>query len=140
MPGVGLGIPVIGTLGLLAAAEAAVQHHHQRHRIGQALGSVQVKGPADAPRLDALGGLPDRDRLRARRSQRSPATQAATEGDSQDGDEARAGGPGATRLHGDIVAADAEFDKSLVNLGVGGTLSPCDALSIPTGSPPSRRW
>ena len=112
MPGVGLGVPVVGTLGLRTGAEAAVQHHHQRGRVGQSLGAVEVEGAGDAARLDDLGGLSDRDRLRARRSQRMPAAaQASAEHGGQDGDEASADGPSATRSHDAIVAAEAQFDK-----------------------------
>ncbi|GAB4986659.1 hypothetical protein MAHJHV61_28920 [Mycobacterium avium subsp. hominissuis] len=111
MPGVGLGVPVVGALGLLAVAEAAVQHHHQRGRLAQPLRPVQVIGAGRAARLQGVGGWPDRNRLGVRRSQRMPATEAAGEHDDQNRQQTEADRPGASESHRAMVAAGGHFDK-----------------------------
>jgi len=70
-----------------------------------------MKGSGPAARLDGLSGLPHRDRLCARRSQRMPAAEAAAEHDNQSWNETHAEYPNASRSHGPIVAAGRNFDK-----------------------------
>jgi DNA-binding MarR family transcriptional regulator len=81
-----------------------------------------MKGPADPARLDGVGGLPDRDRLRARRSRRVPVAEAPAEYDNQNREETRAKDSNAARSHEPIVAAGETIDKLLVNCAAGGTL------------------
>jgi hypothetical protein len=70
-----------------------------------------VEGSADSADLDGLCGLPDRDRLRTRRSECLTAADAPAENYHQGSEEAHDDWPKVSRPHVAIVAAQSIFDK-----------------------------
>ncbi|BBX45309.1 hypothetical protein GCM10009641_21000 [Mycobacterium cookii] len=122
MAGVRFAVPVIGAFGLRPGSEAAVQHHHQWRAIAQTLWPVQMEGSADPADIDGLGGLSDRDRLRARCSECVAATEASAEQPNRGSEEHGKECSKVSGSHAAIVAGATQIDKYLVKIHDSGTL------------------